>query len=252
MTETVAFPAGNYAYLPGGFQYSAAVLADPGYVIERARLTRPVPIDEGFERIRRHLAALGRPSTALCACELRSPAVMTEPDFIAFNRQYVRPLSDWGLYADEKNPVARCNLVPIVAPPATASFHAFSYTLPAHQDAPGRDFAPAGAAECPDVPGYRAHIVRLGETSPEALADKLRFAAGDVQSRLERMGVTWGDVANVSLYTAHDLYAALEAELGPRGVLAGGIALHLVRPPVVDLQIEIDARRVSREILLPA
>lgn len=250
MSKTITYAAGDYVYVPGGFQYSAAVRAMDGFAIESARFERPLPIAEGFARIHQHLAIIGRPLTALCACELRSPAVMTEPDFIAFNRAYVQPLSAWGLYSNEKNPVARCNLIPVVQPPSEASFHAFSYTVPCTVETPSRDFVTSGAAECPDVPGYRDFIVRLGETSPDALRDKLRFALGDIEGRFDRLGLTWRDATAVNLYTAHDLHEALEAEFGPRGVLAGGIGLHLVRPPVVDLQIEIDVRRISREILL--
>ncbi len=36
-----------------------------------------------------HLKALGRPTTAFAACELRSPAPFTEQGFYEFNRQYV-------------------------------------------------------------------------------------------------------------------------------------------------------------------
>ncbi|MDM0107975.1 hypothetical protein QTH97_23710 [Variovorax sp. J22R24] len=251
MTMTLPFPAGNYSYLKGGFQYSAAVIADTGHAIERARFDRPVPLAEGFERIRAHLQSQGRPLTALCACELRSPAPMSEPDFVAFNRAYVRPLADWGLFRDDINPVARCNLVPAVAPPAEAGFHAFSYTVPLASAREVPDFTTSGAAECPDRPGYRDHIVRLGETSPDALADKLRFAIGDLGSRLDLMGVRWTDVMSMSLYTVHDLHHAIEQELAHLGALAGGLAWHWVRPPVEDIEIEIDARRVSRELLLP-
>jgi len=258
VTRLVHFPAGQYRYVPGGFQYSAAVIADAGHIIERARFLRPVPLAEGFARIRAHLSALGRPPTALCACELRSPAPMEEAAFIAFNRAYVGPLGDWGLFKDDVNPVARCNLVPAVNAPREAGFHAFSYTVPA----PSRpsamstphsaDFITSGAAECPDRPGYRDSIVRLGDTSAGALTDKLRFALGDLESRFVCMGVGWADVADTRLYTVHDLHHTMQRELAGRGALAGGLGWHWVRPPVKDLEIEIDARRVSRELLLAA
>lgn len=249
--QLVPFYPGNYAYLPGGFQYSAAVRADEGFAIERARFLRPVPIAAGFARIFDHLQAIGRPPTALCACELRSPAALDEPAFVAFNRGYIEPLAAKGLFAEERNPVARCNLVPVLDPPPTASFYAFSYTVPG-RPAVTPDFATSGAAECPDEPGYRARIVRLGETSPDALVDKLAFAAGDIEGRLGRMALAWRDVAAFNLYSAHDLHAALAPAFGARGVLAGAVGLHLVRPPVIDIEIEIDARRISREILLAA
>lgn len=251
-TQTIAFPAGNYHYLAGGFQYSAAVIADDGHIIERARFRRPVALAEGFARIRAHLTSLGRPLTALCACELRSPVPMDEPTFIAFNRAYVGPLAEWGLFKDDVNPVARCNLVPAFDAPREPSFHAFSYTLPAPSSGGSRDFVTSGAAECPDRPGYRDRIVRLGETSAQALTDKLRFALGDLESRFVLMGIDWADVADTRLYTVHDLHHAMQRELAERGALAGGLGWHWVRPPVKDLEIEIDARSVSRETLLAA
>lgn len=253
MATIVPFPSGNYAYIPGGFQYSAAVMADPGYVIETVRFAQPLPLAEGFRRIQAHLAARQRPPTALCACELRSPAPMAESDFILFNRSYVQPLAEWGLFRDDVNPVARCNLIPAAHPPAVPVFHAFSYTLPESAQAAGpRDFITSGAAECPDRPNYRESIVRLGETTPDALAEKIRFAIGDAESRLDAMGVAWSDVTQLNLYTVRNLYPAIEAEFVRLRADGGGIAWHWVRPPVVDLEIEIDARRVSLQRLLPA
>ena len=251
MPRITAFAPGNYSYLPGGFQYSAAVMADPGYMIERARLREPLPLAQGFARIQQHLMSIARPLTALCACELRSHAPMVEADFIRFNRAYVQPLTDWGICRNDINPVSRCNLIPVVDAPAEAVFYAFSYTMPAganHSAAP--DFATAGAAECPDRPGYREAIVRLGETSPDALIEKLRFALGDTESRLELMGLSWKDVMETRLYTIHDLHHAMDAELARRGAAAGGIGWHWVRPPVQDLEIEVDTSRISRQILL--
>ena len=46
----------------------------------------------------RWMAAAGRPLTALCACELRSPAPFTEAGFRAFNKVYVGTLAAWGLF----------------------------------------------------------------------------------------------------------------------------------------------------------
>ena len=251
MPTLIRFPQGNYSYLSGGFQYCAAVIAESGHVIERARFRRTLPLAEGFARIRQHLLALGRPLTALCGCELRSTAPMSEPEFIAFNRAYVQPLADWGLFKDDINPVARCNLIPAIAPPMEPSFYAFSYTLPASCATRTTDFLTSGAAECPDVPGYRDNIVRLGEHTPDALADKLRYALGDLESRFQQLGVGWTDVMNMHLYSIHDLHHTMADELAARGALAGGLSWHWVRPPVVDLEIELDARSVSRQVLLP-
>ena len=42
MAETAYFEPGGYRYVRGRFQYSGGVLAERGYIIERARFARPV------------------------------------------------------------------------------------------------------------------------------------------------------------------------------------------------------------------
>jgi len=114
MSEVITFPSGGYRYIGGVFQYSAGVAAEPGVEIERGRFLRPVPLDAGFRAIEAHLAGIGRPLAAFCACELRSPAPFTEDGFAAFNRIYVGTLERWGIFHDEVNPVARSNVCPAV------------------------------------------------------------------------------------------------------------------------------------------
>src|SRR4029077_15743534 len=90
--------------------------------------TKPARPEEGFARIERIIGAAGRPLTAFCACELRSPAPFTEQGFRAFNEVYVVTLEKWGLFDGKVNPVARSNVCPEIVPPAEPSFHAFSFT----------------------------------------------------------------------------------------------------------------------------
>ena len=131
VAEVLAFPDGNYRYIRGVFQYSAGVAAEPGFEIERVRFFRPLALHDGFAAIQARLEALGRPLTALCACELRSPAPVSEAGFSAFNQVYVEQLKAWRVYRDDLNPVARSNVSPAVSAPAEPSIHAFSYTVPA-------------------------------------------------------------------------------------------------------------------------
>jgi hypothetical protein len=101
------FLPGNYRYIPGVFQYSAGVAALPGYEIRRVRFRAPVPLAHGFERVAHYISVAGRPLTALCACELRSPAQFSEDGFRAFNETYVTTLCEWGLSDGRVNPVAQ-------------------------------------------------------------------------------------------------------------------------------------------------
>ena len=106
------FAAGNYNFLPSVFQYSGGAVADAGFEIERVRFRSPVPLAAGFARIERYIIDAGRPLTAFCACELRSPAPFTEDGFRAFNEHYVKTLARWGLFDGKTNPVARSNVCP--------------------------------------------------------------------------------------------------------------------------------------------
>ena len=161
--------AGGYRYIPGVFQYSAGVAACSGHRIERVTFRRPVPLEDGFRRIAAYLRDNGRPLSAFCACELRSPEQMNEDAFRAFNKRYVDVLESWGVIAKGRNPVARSNVCPEIAPPPEVSFHAFSFTVPAGEaDLP--TFVIAGSGEVPEgQPNYRDHIVRPGDVSREGL-----------------------------------------------------------------------------------
>src|ERR1700737_1893222 len=177
------FLPGNYRYIPDVFQYSAGVAALPGYEIRRVRFREPVPLARGFERVAHHIAAAGRPFTAFCACELRSPAPFTEDGFRAFNESYVTTLREWGLFDGSVNPVARSNVCPEIDPPPEPSFHAFAFTVAATEAAPS--FVIAGSGEAPEGRGsYAAHIVRRGETDADAMGEKARFVLGEMERRL--------------------------------------------------------------------
>lgn len=250
MTNVFSVPAGGYRAIKGVFQYSAGVAAEDGFEIVRARFQRPPPLGEAFAAIEAYLAEQGRPMTAFCACELRSPAPFTEEGFVAFNREYVGRLESWGLILDGVNPVARTNVCPALSPPRQVSLHAFSYTMPRTSSAAG-GFVVAGSGEAPEGRGnYRDHAIRLGDRSPEGLREKARWVLGEMERRMEALGSGWPEATAVQLYTVYEIHPFLETELAARGAMRQGLTWHYVRPPVVDLDYEMDARGVAREIVL--
>ena len=250
MSETLAFPDGHYRFVRGVFPYSAGVAAMPGYEIERARFARPLSLAEGFAAIRAHLVRLGRPLTAFCACELRSPAPFSEQGFRDFNATYVGTLRDWGLFRDDTNPVARSNVCPEIDPPRAPAFYAFAYTVPAAAGARA-SFHVAGSGECPEGrANYRDHIVCRGDVSLAALREKARWVCAEMERRMGALGFGWADVSVTQVYTVHDVHPFLATELVRRGAAAGGITWHFARPPVVDLDYEMDCSGGAREILL--
>ena len=245
------FTAGNYRFLTHAFQYSGGVAADPGYAIERARFARPLPLAAGFDAIEAYLARLGRPPTAFCACELRSPAPFTEDGFRAFNQSYVTTLREWGLFDGNVNPVARSNVCPEIDPPPEPSFHAFAFTVAARQAMP--TFVIAGSGEAPEGRGsYAAHIVRRGETAPDAMREKARFVLAEVGRRLGSLGFAWSDTTATQVYTVRDLYPFLADEIVRGGAAHAGVTWHFCRPPVRELEFEMDCRGIASEQVIRA
>lgn len=249
--STKDFTAGGYCYVPGVFQYSAGVAALPGHAIERVRFADPVPLKEGFARIAEIIGAAGSPLTSFCACELRSPAPFSEEGFKAFNAIYAGTLQDWGLFSQGDNPVARSNVCPEINPPATPSFHAFSFVRA--QEGATPSFVVAGSGEAPEgKDSYGGHAVAPGDTSPEGLRQKAKWVLGEMERRMGAMGFGWADTTGVQVYTVHDLHPFLGEEIVKRGAARHGLAWHYNRPPLISLDYEMDCRGVALERVVPA
>ncbi len=249
MAEVITFAPGGYRYIKGVFQYSAGVAAEPGFAIERAVLAEPLPLAEGFERVEAHLASIGRPTTAFCACELRSPEPFSEQGFVEFNRQYVGTLERWGLFRDGENPVARTNVCPEHDKPAGPSLYAFSYTLPVVAGSGG--FIVAGSGEAREGEGdYRNSIVRYRDLSADAMREKVQYVMSVMEGRLTALGFGWPDAVQTQVYSVHDIGALVDGELIQQGAGKHGLTWHFSRPPVVDIEFEMDVIGAVRQVVL--
>jgi hypothetical protein len=243
-------PTGNYRYLPGISAFSSGTVAMPGYEIVHATLGAAVPWRDGFERIDRHLREAGRPRTALCGIELRSPAPFTFDGFDTFNAGYRALLGDWGILVGDANPIPRTNVAPVVAAPPEPSLYAFAYTVPGATSAP--TFIVAGAGEMRDRARGVDGIVRHGDTSTAGMREKARFVMGLMEERLRGLGADWSRVRVIDVYTAESIHGFLVEEiLRPAGPAAiHGVRWFPSRPPIQGLEFELDLRGVARELVL--
>jgi len=215
----------------GCIVYPASVLVAPGVVrhIEGDRF----PLGEldgraDTERVRR-----------IAAC-------FTEAGFKAFNELYVGTLRTWGLFDGQTNPVARSNVCPELHKPREPSFYAFAFTVAAADSAP--TFCVAGSGECPEGKGnYRDHIVRRGDLSADGLAEKARWVLGEMERRQAALGASWSSTSAVQVYTVHDFHSLMAREIVTRGAAHAGVTWHYCRPPVVDIDYEMDCRGVAIE-----
>jgi hypothetical protein len=246
---TSDFAAGNYRFIPAVFQYSAGSAALPGYEIERVRFHTWLPLAQGFAAAAKYIKDAGRPLTSFCACELRSPAAFTDEGFRTFNQHYVKTLNEWGIYDGKSNPVARSNVCPEIDPPAEPSFYAFSFTRASTSSTPS--FVIAGSGEAKEGGAtYAERTVRYRDLSPDGIKDKVRHVVGAMESRMGAFGHGWKDATASQVYTIRDFHHVLADELVKRGAVRSGLTWHFARPPVIDLEYEMDCRRVLRETVI--
>ena len=246
--SVVDHPEGQYRFLPAIPAYSSGVVAREGYEIVHATFLRPPPVKAGFKAIQEHLTSLKLKKTALCAVELRLPRPLSLEDFGAFNIGYIDVLKSWGIVlAGGVNPVARTNVAPIAAPPPEPAFHGFSYAM--KSSVRQKTFVVAGSGEIGDLGKYPGDIIRRGDTSAAGIAEKTRYVMTVMEARLRELGVSWPEVTTIDIYTAHELSKALVDELLKR---SGHNALtwNYTRPPITDIEVEMDVRGVRREIVL--
>lgn len=241
----ISRPGGGFRFLPGSPVFAGGAVAEPGFAVEHALLSRWLPLEQGYAAVEGHLRSLGRPMQALCGMELRLPRQLTPEEFTAFNAPYVARLDAWGVTHERLNPVSRTNVSPAAGAPAEPSLHGFSYTVPA--DAGRVTFAMSGMVER----GPGGGVVALDDVTAAGMQAKLAYVIGSVTDRLAELGVQWRDATHVELYAGADIPGAI-AQLAQRasGASPRGIRWHFGRPPVVGLELELEARAVLREVIV--
>ena len=72
----------------------------------------------------------------------------------------------------------------------------------------------------------------------------------NMEERLSAFGFGWKETTATQVYTVQDFHPVVADELVKRGAASQGMTWHFARPPVVDLEFEMDTRRVMREIVI--
>jgi hypothetical protein len=66
------------------------------------------------------------------------------------------------------------------------------------------------------------------------------------------IGADWASATVVQVYTVHDFHPFVGDELVRRGAMRGGVTWHFNRPPVRELEYEMDCRGLPLERVLQA
>ena len=241
---------GNYSFIRGGGPFSSGCVARPGFEIVHAAMRPFVPLAQGFDLVDRHLTEHRRPIDALCGMHLRIARALTLKGFEEFNRPYLERLKSWGLEAGGANPVARTNVALEVSPVPEAMLAGFFYT----DQSEGRaaTFVLSGAAEMRAGEGGKRELVAPGDTSALGIRRKLECVIEALTGHLRELSLGWDLATAVNLYTVHDVHHTFASTLLPAigAATQVGVNWHYARPPMIGLEVEIDAHAVRREVVL--
>ena len=236
----------GYSFLEGIAPYSSGVIAAPGYEITHVTLAVSLPWEEGMQAARKYVQSLGLSQWSLCGFELRCPQPHTMDGFIDFNAGYRAVLQDWDMYVDGENPIARTNVSPVLNSPSETMLYGFSVCQESQID--WNTFVIAGGGEL--VGGLRnGAIVCQGKSDQAAMLEKARTVARLMKTRLDGLGANGERLSTIDVYTAHNLHPLIEgaiaAEIGE--VAQRGLQWFYTRPPIIDIEFEMDMRGVQQE-----
>ena len=82
------------------------------------------------------------------------------------------------------------------------------------------------------------------------MAEKVRYVVGVMEKRMAEFGVGWKDATAAQAYTVHDFHPVFAEVVVRHGAARSGLTWHFARPPVIDLEYEMDCRRVLREVVI--
>ncbi len=244
-----------YSFLEGIAPYSCGAIADDGHEIIHAKLEQPLPWDHGMEGIARYLNNQRLAVSALCGVELRCPSPYTMDGFIGFNRAYGDVLSKMGLLLAGVNPIARTNVAPVANAPQSPQLVGFSYVAPIERqvrESHFRTFIVAGAGELVDGKLESEGIICRGQTDSTALKTKAVFVAKIMQERVLGLGASMECISRINLYTAHSIGSEIWECIVERLPMADALGCHwyYTRPPVREIEFEMDLRGVTNEQLV--
>ena len=79
------------------------------------------------------------------------------------------------------------------------------------------------------------------------MREKARFVLCQMERRLGAFEAGWRDTTATQVYTVQDLYPFFADEIVRRGAVDAGLTWHYCRPPVAELEFEMDCRAIAVE-----
>lgn len=256
---SVRHPLGKYRFLLGGSTFCRGVAAEPGYEFVWLHWLRPVPLKRGLGGCSDALDTLGAVISDVVGVDLRLPRPVSTAEIMRFNSDYCDMLARQDLLVGGDSPLARTAVAPRVDAPSEPQIARL--TIVRRSGAAGcehPDFVLSGRGDM-DRTGPTPRVVAAGDLSARGVAEKVSFIAADLAARAALLSVQLNSATVVNAYAyaqpavgARSAVGAVTSDLADAIARCGAefaadvITCWDAHPPRRELDLELDARRISR------
>ena len=233
------------------FSIRAASPPIPGSKSSACASTGYRQLAEGFAQIAEYIEAAGRPLTSFCACELALAGGIYRGRLSPFQRALRQ---DAGGMEDlrwhhQSGGAQQC------LPGNRSADRAVVLCLLLYAPEPAArrkvSSSPAAPRRVVGCGSYPERIVRYRDAQPGRIEGESPASPSEPwKAGSARSDFGWKDTTAAQAYTVHDFHPVIADELVRRGATRSGLTWHFARPPVIDLEYEMDCRRVTREVLI--
>ena len=196
----------------------AASRPSRGFEIVRVRFHTPAAARRGLRmRIEQMIRDAGRPLTAFCACELRSPAPFTEDGFPRLQRNLCRHAAEMGRDGRRRQSGRAQQCMPGDRSAGRAVVSCLLLHGGGAQGHCPRSWSRAAARRSKARATIAITPCGAARPRPTPCARKRGYVLGEMERRLGLLGFGWADTTASQVYTVHDLYPFLADEIVRRG-----------------------------------
>lgn len=241
-------PNKKFSYIPAINAYSSGVTPAAGYSLVGLRFDKPTTFLKAIEYLDKYLPTVGLDPTNIVSFEFRSPKPFSFNGFGDFNEVYYNELKRRNLLIDSINPIARTNVSPVymqITEPLLFGLHVLK-----ESNTPNKDYVVAGSGEV-DGALDPNNIIARGDLTPSGLEKKARFVLEEMRNRLLALRNEYVMPTEVNVYTVHEIAGlpALIDEYLP-GLAKSCINIWVSAPPIIEVEFEMDLRRLSTQLLI--
>jgi hypothetical protein len=241
-------PNNKFSYIPAINAYSSGVAPLKGFKLVGIRFDKPTIFSDSLKILANYLPKINLDMSNIVSFEFRSPMPFSFNGFSDFNKQYYDQLGKLELLINDINPIARTNVSPLfteIKEPVLFGLHVLSETSETNQD-----FVVAGSGEVKGDLDPK-NIIARADLTQKGVEQKVLFVLEEMKQRLFTLKGKYIEPTEINVYTVHEIPNLINIinEYLP-GLAKSSIHVWKCAPPILEVEFEMDLRRLSNQVLI--